>query len=137
MKFIDKPDSSSDLTIFITSFISSFESINFDLIQTFQLRVAESVDDAVAVNPNGINTVLAKGLSTFPIKTSPVQYNPKSLPKNPPDYSILCNLVFDNFILVEKLFAKALRNLKTCVLVKDTLTAFDDFRNKKRNNKSV
>ena len=42
---------------------------------------------------------------------------PKSLPKNPPDCPILCNWVFDNFILIDKLFTKALWSLKTCVLV--------------------
>ena len=31
--------------------------------------------------------------------------SPKSLPKSPPDCPILCNLVFNNFILAEEPFA--------------------------------
>ena len=46
---------------------------------------------------------------------------PKSLPKNHPDCTILCNWVFDDFILAEELFAKALWILKTCVLVNNKL----------------
>ena len=47
-----------------------------------------SVTDATAVNLNGIKTLLANGLSTFTIKGNTVFSNrPKSLPKNPPDYS--------------------------------------------------
>ena len=50
------------------------------------------VADAAAVNPNKIKTLLANGLSTFPIKGSPVFSNgPKSLPKNLPNCHILCN----------------------------------------------
>ena len=66
--------------------------------------------------------LLANDLSTFPIKGKPVFSNgPKSLPKNPPDCPILCNWVFDSFILAEELFAKALRSLKTCVSVNNNL----------------
>ena len=51
-----------------------------------------SVPDAAAVNPNGIKTLLANGLGTFPIKDNQVFSNgPKSLPKNPPDCPILFN----------------------------------------------
>ena len=32
------------------------------------LWIAASVADAAAVNPNGIETLLANGLSTFPVK---------------------------------------------------------------------
>ena len=57
-------------------------------------------------------------MSTFFIKDTPVlSKGPKILPKNPPDCPILNNRVFNNFILADELFAKALRNLKTCVLV--------------------
>ena len=50
------------------------------------LWIVASVTDAAAVNPNGIKTFLASGLSTFPIKGNPVfSDGPKSLPKNPPD----------------------------------------------------
>ena len=72
------------------------------------LWIDASVADAGAVNPNGIKTLLANGLSTFLVKGKPVFSNgPKSLPGNPPDCSILCNWVFDNSILTDELFAKA------------------------------
>ena len=82
------------------------------------LLIAVSVADAAAVNLNGIKTLLANVLSTFPIKDNPVLINdPKNLPKNPLDCTILCNWVFDNFILAVELFAKALQSFETCVLV--------------------
>ena len=50
------------------------------------------IADAAAVNPKGINTVLANSLITFFIKGNPVFSNGSSnLPKNPPD----C-IIFDN-----------------------------------------
>ena len=71
-----------------------------------------------AINPNGTKALLANGLTTFRIKGNPVLSNsPKSLPKNPPDCPILCNWVFDNFILADELFVKALQSLETCLLV--------------------
>ena len=74
--------------------------------------------DAAAVNPNGIKTISASGLSTFPIKGKPAFSNgPKSAPKNPPDCPILCNRVFDNCMLVDEPFAEALQNLETCGLI--------------------
>ena len=45
----------------------------------------------------------------------------KSLPKSPPDSTILCNWVFDNIILAEELFAKAIGSFETCVLVNNNL----------------
>ena len=51
-----------------------------------------NIADVAAVNPNGIKTLLANGLSTFPIKGNPVFSNgSKSLPTNPPNCHILCN----------------------------------------------
>ena len=48
---------------------------------------------------------LANGLSTFSIKGNPVVSNGhKRLLEYPPDCSILCNFVFDNFILAETNF---------------------------------
>ena len=86
------------------------------------LGIAAFVADAAAVNPNGIKTLLANGFSTFLIKGNLVFDNgPKSLPKSPPNCPILCNWVFDDFILAEQLFAKALRSLETCVLVNNNL----------------
>ena len=88
-RFINKQDSSSDLTIFMIPFISSFQIINFvNMIQTFLMNSVS----AAAVNPNEVKTLLANGLSTFPIKRNPFFSNgPKSLPKNYLDCSILCN----------------------------------------------
>ena len=86
------------------------------------LWIAASIADTAAVIPNGIETLLVNDLSAFPIKGKRVVSNGhKSLPKNRPDYRILCNWVFDNFILAEELFAKALWSLKTCVLINNNL----------------
>ena len=112
--FINKPDSLSDVTIFVISLISSFEIINVVTIDpNIFLCIAASVADAAVVNPNGIKTLLANGLSTFFIKGKPVLRNgPKSPPKNPRDCPILCNRVFDSFILAGVLFAKLHEALK-------------------------
>ena len=86
------------------------------------LWLAGSVAVAAAVNPNGIKTLWANYLSTFFIKGNPVFSNgSKSLPGNPPDWLILCNWVFGNFILAEELFAKALWNFETWVFVNNNL----------------
>ena len=51
-------------------------------------------------------------------KGNPVFSNaPKGLTKTTPDFPILCNWVFDNFILTDEPFAKALRSLEASVLV--------------------
>ena len=72
------------------------------------------VVDAAAINLNNMKTLLAYDLSTFPIKGIPIFSNgPKTLPKNSPDCPILCNWVFDNFMLAEELFAKASPNPET------------------------
>ena len=108
---------------FLISFISSLEIISVvkpDL--NIFLWIAASVADATTVNPNGNKTFLANGLSTFPIKGNPVFSNsPKSLPKNPPDYTTLCNWVFENFMLTDEPFENALRSFETCVLVNNNL----------------
>ena len=78
--FINKPDYSRDLTIFIISFISSLEIINVVpfakseglevnirgrvLDPNIFLWIAASVADPASVNPNGIKTLLANGLSS-------------------------------------------------------------------------
>ena len=41
--------------------------------------------------------------------------------RNPPNCNILDSLVFDNFILADELYAKALRRLETCVSVNKNL----------------
>ena len=69
-----------------------------------------------------IKTPLANGLSIFPIKGNPVfSICPKGLPKNPPVCPILCNWVFDNFILADEPFAKAVQIFETCVFVNNNL----------------
>ena len=66
--------------------------------------------------------LLANGLSTFYIKSNPAFKNgPRSLPKDPPDCTILGKWVFDNFILADEFFAKALRSFGTCLLVSYSL----------------
>ena len=56
------------------------------------LCIPASAADAAAVNPKGINTLLANDLITFDIKGNPVFSNgPSNLPRNPPD----C-IIFDN-----------------------------------------
>ena len=96
------------------SFISSIEIINV-VVPDPNIFLWKSVADAAAVNPNGITMLLTNRLITFRIKDNPVLSNdPKSLPKSPPDCQIFCNWVFDNFILAEELFAKALWSLETC-----------------------
>ena len=91
--FINKPDSLRDLIIFIISSISLFEIINIVIPdpKTF-FCTAASVADNIAVNLNGVKTILANGLGTFIIKGKPVFSNGfKCLPNNPPHCLILCN----------------------------------------------
>ena len=79
-------------------------------------NLAVSVVNAAAVNRNGIKTFLVNGLSIFFYKGNPVFSNvPKSLSRNPPDWPILCNWVFDNFISAKELSAKALQTFETCL----------------------
>ena len=71
---------------------------------------------------NGIKMLLAISISAFPIKCNPVFNNGlKSLHKHPPDCTILWNWVYDNFILIEELFVKALQSIETWVLVNNNL----------------
>ena len=54
------------------------------------LYVPASAADIAAVNPNDIKMPLANELKTFLIKGKPIFSNgPKSLPRNPPDCTIL------------------------------------------------
>ena len=121
--FINNSDSSRDLTIFIISFISSLE-INSVVKPDPNISwwIIAPVADAAAVNPNGIKTLLANGLSIFPIKFNPVLNNgPISLFKNSSDFTMLCSWVDDIFILAEELFGKPLQSFETNVLVNDYL----------------
>ena len=85
MLFINNTDSSRDLIFFMILFISLFLTPDHIIF----LRIVASVADAPAVNPNAIKTLLANGLSAFPIKGNPVFS--KSLPKSPPDYPFSYN----------------------------------------------
>ena len=86
------------------------------------LWITASVADVAAVNPNVIKTPLGNGLSIFSIKGNPDFSNGSNyLPRNPSHCLILCNWVFNNFTLVEKLLVKALRRFETCVLVNNDL----------------
>ena len=79
MPFINNPNSSRDLTIFIISFISSLEIISVvkrDL--NIFIWIAASVANAAEVNPNGIKMLLANGLSQFSIKGDPVFSNERN-----------------------------------------------------------
>ena len=78
-----------------------------------------SAADASIVKPNGIKTLLANSLIKLFINSkSTVIKDPRNLQGNPPD----CNIyVFSNFIIADELFAKALRMLKTCLLVNNNL----------------
>ena len=108
-----KPDSSRDLTTFIILLISSLEIINpVAPDQSIFLWINASIV-AAAIRPNGVKTLFVNVLSTFPIKGNPFfSHGPKIIPKNPPDCLILCNSVFDNFILADEPFAKALRSFE-------------------------
>ena len=93
------------------SFVSSWEVDNVVVPdQNIFLWITEFVAVAAAVDPNGIKTLLI----AFPIKGKPVFCNgAKSLPKNPPDCPILCNSVFDDFILAEELLVKTFWSFET------------------------
>ena len=66
-----------------------------------------------------LKTVLANSLSIVLIKGKPVFSN--GCTKNPLDCPTLCNWIFDNFILADEPFAKAIWSLRTCVLVDNNL----------------
>ena len=64
--FFNKPDSSSDLTVFMISFISSSEIINVVMLDSqIFFWIAAPVADAAAVNPKRIITLLANDVSAF------------------------------------------------------------------------
>ena len=83
------------------SFICSFEIINAVVREAKSegqpdpnifLRIASSVADTAAVNPNGNKRISSNDFNIFLIKGKPVFSNGRrSLPKNPPDCSILCD----------------------------------------------
>ena len=67
------------------------------------LCIRASAADAAAVSPRGIKTLLGNGLITFFISGNSVFSNgPSNLPRNPPNYIIWDNWVFDNLISDDK-----------------------------------
>ena len=79
------------------------------------LCIPASAGDAAAVNPKGINTLLANGVITFFINGNPVFNNgPSNLLKNPPDCIIFDNCAFENLMSTDELLVNALRILETC-----------------------
>ena len=83
--------------------ISSLEIVNIvEPDPNIFFWIAASVAGAAGVNLNDIKTLLANGLSTILIKHHPVFRNGlRNLPKDLPDFPILCSWVFDNFMLAE------------------------------------
>ena len=81
-----------------------------------------SVVDVVVVNHKSLRTLLTYGLSKFFINGEPFFSNDRrSLPRNPPDCTILDSWVFNNFIFADELFGKALQNFETCLSVSKNL----------------
>ena len=101
------------------SSISSFKIINVLIPESKNfIWITLLVADVAAFNPNGIKTFLANGLSISFVKGKPVcRIGHRNLPEIPPHIPILWNWVFDNFILGDELFRRALRILDIFVLV--------------------
>ena len=84
--------------------------------------ITASIAEVAVINPDGTNMLIVNGLSAFPIKDKPVFSNePRSLSRNPLKCIILDDWVFENVILANKTFAKALQIFETCVLVNNNL----------------
>ena len=103
--------------------LSLFEIINAVIPNKKNIfSIAASVAYIATVSINGIKTLLDNCLTAFFIKGKPVFNNrSRNLPKNPLDCIISGNGVFDDFILPDEPFPKALRSLETCVLVNNNL----------------
>ena len=85
--FNNNSESSRDFTILIRSSMSLFDIINVvwpPPDPNIFLCIPASAADEAAINPKGINTLLAHGVITFFIKDNPVfNKGPSNLPKNP------------------------------------------------------
>ena len=108
------------------SYISIFDIISVVVLlwpdPNIFLCIPASAADAAAVNPKGIKTLLANDLITSFINCNPVFSNgPSNLLRNPPDWIIFDNLVFDNFISADEWFAKDLQRFETCLSVNNNL----------------
>ena len=112
--FINRPDSSRYLTIFIISSISLSEIVNVPEPRIFSL-IPASTAYAAAVSSRGIKILLANCLIEFFI------IGATSLPRNPPKCIILVIFVFDSFVSGDELFAKALRSFETFLSVSNNL----------------
>ena len=74
--------------------------------------------DAAVVNLSGIKNVLASSLITSFLNGNPLFVNvPRILPRNPPDWIILDNWVFDSLISADELLGKSWRRFTTCLLL--------------------
>ena len=101
-------DSSRAWTIFIISFISSFETIKVVVLEPFIFFwIPASVAGTAAVNPNGANFVLPIEL-LFSLMNLVIYWNNEQ-PENPRDWIALDIWVFHNVIAVDKLFSIAFR----------------------------
>ena len=104
-----------DFAILTRSSISLFDIIRVVLCEVEEeewrqpdpnifLCIPASAADAAAVNPRGINTLLANGVITLLINGNPVFSNGSSnVPKHPPDCIIFDNCVSENLILADEL----------------------------------
>ena len=63
--FINEPESSSNSSIFMIASISLFKIINVILDPEILPRIAASVTNAAAVNPNCIRTHFTNGVNSF------------------------------------------------------------------------
>ena len=72
----------------------------------------------ITVNLNGAKALLANFLSGLFVKGILAFRNgPRNLSRNPPDCTVLDKLAFDNFILTDEFFSKAIQSFKTCLFV--------------------
>ena len=86
------------------------------------LWILTSAADAVAANPNVINTLLTYGRNTFFVNGKPTFSNgPRSLSRNPSDCIVLGCCIFEKFMLADDLFANTLRGLPTCPSINSSL----------------
>ena len=102
------------------SFISLYGVISVVIFPNSNifLCIPASATDAAAVYPKVIKTLLENGLITLFISSNSVFGNgPSNLPRNPTDYIVLDNWVFDSQLSVDKWFEIALRRFGTCLLV--------------------
>ena len=76
--------------------------------------ILPSIADIAAVKPNGANTFLANGNTTFINGPANLLNN---LPKNPPDCIIFFICALLNFISVAELLLTAFLNLVFCLVV--------------------